>query len=117
MDDKELVERAVKSRDVAAFNLLARQNQSKVRGLLLRLTRGNHALADDLAQETFLEAWRGIANFRGESSFSTWLYRIAYRAFSCRRESAKPTSPSTTGKEQRPAARARRRRASISHAP
>src|ERR1041385_5205893 len=81
MDDRELVERAVQSRDVAAFNLLARQNQSKVRGLLLRLTRGNHALADDLAQETFLEAWRGIANFRGESSFSTWLYRIAYSRF------------------------------------
>ena len=78
MDD--LVARAM-SRDVAAFSMLARQHQSKVRGLLLRLTRGNHAAADDLAQETFLEAWRGIANFRGESQFSTWLYRIAYSRF------------------------------------
>ncbi len=67
--------------DVAAFSALARLNQSKVRGLLLRLTRGNHALADDLAQETFLEAWRGLARFRGDSAFATWLYRIAYSRF------------------------------------
>lgn len=77
---EELVQRAV-ARDVAAFSQLARQHQSKVRGLLLRLTRGNHALADDLAQETFLEAWRAIANFRGDSQFATWLYRIAYSRF------------------------------------
>jgi RNA polymerase sigma-70 factor (ECF subfamily) len=76
----ELVSRAV-AKDVAAFNLLARKHQSQVRGLLLRLTRGNHALADDLAQETFLEAWRGIGNFRGDSTFATWLYRIAYSRF------------------------------------
>jgi RNA polymerase sigma-70 factor (ECF subfamily) len=76
----DLVGRAV-AKDVAAFSQLARQHQSQVRGLLLRLTRGNHAQADDLAQETFLEAWRAIGNFRGESSFSTWLYRIAYSRF------------------------------------
>ena len=77
---EDLVSRAV-ARDVAAFSQLARRHQSAVRGLLLRLTRGNHAAADDLAQETFLEAWRAIANFRGESQFSTWLYRIAYSRF------------------------------------
>lgn len=81
MEDGTLVERAVAMRDVAAFSALVRLHQSKVRGLLLRLTRGNHAAADDLAQETFLEAWRGITNFRGEASFSTWLYRIAYSRF------------------------------------
>ena len=80
MDESDLVARAA-ARDVAAFSALARAHQSKVRGLLLRLTRGNHALADDLAQETFLEAWRAIANFRGDSAFSTWLYRIAYSRF------------------------------------
>ncbi len=52
-----------------------------MRGLLLRLTRGNHALADDLAQETFLEAWRGLANFRGDSAFATWLYASPYSRF------------------------------------
>ena len=90
MDDSALVERAVGTRDVAAFSQLARLHQSRVRGLLLRLTRGNHAAADDLAQETFLEAWRGIANFRGESSFSTWLYRIAYSRFLMQARKRKP---------------------------
>ncbi len=80
MDDPTLIERATQ-KDVAAFSALARLHQSKVRGLLLRLTRGNHATADDLAQETFLEAWRAIGNFRGDSAFATWLYRIAYSRF------------------------------------
>ncbi|HTP75714.1 MAG TPA: sigma-70 family RNA polymerase sigma factor [Rhizomicrobium sp.] len=93
MDDSALVERAVGTRDVAAFSQLARLHQSRVRGLLLRLTRGNHAAADDLAQETFLEAWRGIANFRGESSFSTWLYRIAYSRFLMQARKRKPDEP------------------------
>ncbi len=90
MDDSTLVERAVASRDVAAFSALARMHQSKVRGLLLRLTRGNRATADDLAQETFLAAWRGIATFRGESSFATWLYRIAYSRFLMQRRKRDP---------------------------
>jgi RNA polymerase sigma factor (sigma-70 family) len=90
MDDGALVERAVALRDVAAFSALARLHQSKVRGLLLRLTRGNHAAADDLAQETFIEAWRGIQSFRGESSFSTWLYRIAYSRFLMQVRKRKP---------------------------
>src|ERR1700742_4084693 len=80
MDESTLVAQAV-TRDVAAFSALARLHQSKVRGLLLRLARGNHALADDLAQETFLEAWRAIARFRADSAFATWLYRIAYSRF------------------------------------
>lgn len=89
MEDDTLVARAV-GRDVAAFSALARQHQSKVRGLLLRLTRGNHAAADDLAQETFLEAWRGIAAFRGDSAFATWLYRIAYSRFLMAARKRKP---------------------------
>ena len=89
MEEREIVERAA-AKDVAAFNALARRHQSQVRGLLLRLTRGNHALADDLAQETFLEAWRGLANFRGDSAFSTWLYRIAYSRFLMSARKRKP---------------------------
>ena len=61
-----------------------------MRGLLLRLTRGNHATADDLAQETFLEAWRGIGGFRGDSAFATWLYRIAYTRFLMAARKRKP---------------------------
>jgi len=89
MDDPGLIDRAIR-KDVAAFNALARLHQSKVRGLLLRLTRGNHATADDLAQETFLEAWRAIGNFRGDSAFATWLYRIAYSRFLMQARKRKP---------------------------
>ena len=42
---------------------------------------GNQALSDDLTQETFIKAWQGIGGFRGLSSFSTWLYRIAFNTF------------------------------------
>ncbi|HEX3673414.1 MAG TPA: sigma-70 family RNA polymerase sigma factor [Rhizomicrobium sp.] len=67
--------------DSAAFGALVRLHQSNVRGFLLRMTRGDAALADDLAQDTFLEAYRKIARFRGEGSFAGWLYRIAYTRY------------------------------------
>jgi RNA polymerase sigma factor (sigma-70 family) len=80
MSDRELAERA-RSGDTAAFAALVRLFQSRLRGFLLRLTRGDRALADDLAQETFLEAWRKAAQFRGEGSFGGWLTRIAYTRY------------------------------------
>lgn len=46
-----------------------------------RLTKGDDARADDLAQETFLKAYRNIRKFRGGARFSTWLYRIAQNTF------------------------------------
>lgn len=52
-----------------------------LRGFLLRLTRGDTALADDLAQDAFLDAWRKIAQFRGEGSFRGWLARIAFTRY------------------------------------
>ena len=67
--------------DAAAFGLLVREHKSALRGYLRRLTRGNHALADDLAQETFLEAHRKIAQFQGHGSFTGWLYAIAWSRF------------------------------------
>lgn len=63
--------------DRAAFGQLLQRHQSGVRGCLRRLCAGNDALADDLAQETFVLAWRNLASFRQEARFSTWLYRIA----------------------------------------
>jgi RNA polymerase sigma-70 factor (ECF subfamily) len=75
--------------DSAAFNALVREHQSKVRGFLRRLARGDAALADDLAQETFLEAWRKIAQFRGEGSFSGWLCGIAWSRFLMERRKRK----------------------------
>ncbi len=61
-----------------AFGELMRRHQNKIRALLLRLTRGNRTLCDDLTQETFLRAYRGMASFEGRARFTTWLHRIAY---------------------------------------
>lgn len=61
--------------------MLVARHQSDVRSTLRRLTRGNLALADDLAQESFVKAWRSIGDFRGDASFKTWMFRIAYRTF------------------------------------
>jgi RNA polymerase sigma factor (sigma-70 family) len=58
-----------------------RRHQGLVRAQLRRLLGDDPALADDLAQETFVLAWRKLAQFRGESRFSTWLYRIAHTCF------------------------------------
>lgn len=75
------LERRAATGDVAAFGVLVRQHQSALRGFLRRLTRGDHALADDLSQETFLEAHRKIAQFQGSGSFAGWLYAIAWSRF------------------------------------
>ena len=80
MEDNALASLAAAG-DAAAFALLVRQHQSRLRGFLRRLTRGDHALADDLAQESFLEAWRKIAQFQGRGSFAGWLTRIAYSRY------------------------------------
>ena len=79
--DAQLIARVVVQDDRHAFSELVRRYQSAVRGTLRRLTAGNHALADDLAQETFLLAYRNLKSFRQEARFSTWLYRIATNAF------------------------------------
>jgi RNA polymerase sigma factor (sigma-70 family) len=79
--DEQLIARVVVQDDRHAFSELVRRYQSGVRATLRRLTAGNHALADDLAQETFLSAYRNLPSFRQEARFSTWLYRIATNAF------------------------------------
>jgi len=79
--DAQLIARVVVHDDRHAFSELVRRHQSAVRATLRRLTAGNHALADDLAQETFLLAYRNIKSFRQEARFSTWLYRIATNVF------------------------------------
>lgn len=65
------------SDDRHAFAELVKRHQSAVRACLRKLTAGNRALADDLAQDTFVLAWRNLKSFRQEARFSTWLYRIA----------------------------------------
>jgi RNA polymerase sigma factor (sigma-70 family) len=77
VSDAQLIARALVGDDRHAFAELVRRHQSTVRACLRKLTAGNHALADDLAQETFVLAWRNLKSFRQEARFSTWLYRIA----------------------------------------
>ena len=81
LTDAELIARVVVRDDRHAFSELVRRHQSAVRTTLRRLTTGNHALADDLAQETFMLAYRNLGSFRQEAKFSTWLYRIATNAY------------------------------------
>ena len=81
LSDADLVARVLLDDDHHAFAELVRNHQSTVRGLLRQLTRTDAALADDLAQETFVRAYKNIRSFRGEAKFSTWLYRIAYNCF------------------------------------
>lgn len=66
--------------DSAAFGVLVRTHQSRLRGFLLRLTKGNSALADDLAQETFLEGFKKIGQY-GDGSFFGWLCAIAWSRY------------------------------------
>jgi len=77
VSDAQLIARCVVADDRHAFAELVRRHQSSVRACLRKLTAGNHALADDLAQDTFVLAWRNVKAFRQEARFSTWLYRIA----------------------------------------
>ena len=77
VSDAQLIARATVGDDRHAFAELVRRHQSTVRACLRKLTAGNHALADDLSQETFVLAWRNLKSFRQEARFSTWLYRIA----------------------------------------
>ena len=74
-----------------AFDQLVRKYQSPVRRFFLYQTLGDSQLSDDLAQDTFIKAYTHIAQFRGTSSFKTWLMRIAYNVFYdyCRSEKQK----------------------------
>lgn len=79
--DSDLIARVLVNDDRNAFGELVRRYQSEVRQFLRRLTRDDAARADDLAQETFVKAYRSLRQFHGDAKFSSWLYRIAHRSF------------------------------------
>lgn len=74
-DDAQLVARSLRQ-DQEAFGLLIDRHAAAIVNLAYRMV-GNRAEAEDLAQETFLAAFKSLSTFRSDSKFSTWLYRIA----------------------------------------
>ena len=76
-DDQQLVKR-VQSGDKRAFDLLVLKYQNRIMGLVVRFVHDPHE-AQDVTQEAFIKAYRALANFRGDSAFYTWLYRIAIK--------------------------------------
>jgi RNA polymerase sigma-70 factor (ECF subfamily) len=81
LSDISLVTQVAVLHNKKAFDQLVRKYQSSVRRFFLNQTGGDQQLSDDLAQETFIKAYTHITNFKGISSFSTWLMRIAYNVF------------------------------------
>ena len=75
LSEADAIERA-KRGDAAAFEALYNLHKRRVYSLCLRMT-ANTASAEDLTQEAFLQLFRKIGTFRGESAFSTWLHRMA----------------------------------------
>jgi RNA polymerase sigma-70 factor (ECF subfamily) len=92
-----LVARA-RAGDRTAFAALVQAHQGYLRRLLRRLCQGDDARADELAQEAFLRAWRGLPQFRGEARFRTWLTRLAYSALSADRAPL-PAAPDSEASE------------------
>ncbi len=74
LDEQTLVVRAQEG-DVGAFEVLARRHQAALYRLAARVM-GDPTEAEDALQEALIDAWRRIARFRGDSAFSTWMYRV-----------------------------------------
>lgn len=92
--DQQLVER-IQRGDKAAFDLLVAKYQRKIFRLLSRLIR-DQAEVEDIAQEAFIKAYRALPNFRGDSAFYTWLYRIAINTAKNHLVSLGRRAPTTT---------------------
>jgi RNA polymerase sigma-70 factor (ECF subfamily) len=78
-EDKEIIERCRKG-DIGAFNELVKQYEKQVYNFAYRLTN-NYDDANDIAQDAFLRVFNAIGNFRGDASFTTWLFRITTNVF------------------------------------
>jgi RNA polymerase sigma-70 factor (ECF subfamily) len=74
-EERELVRRA-QAGDLGAYDDLVRRYQERIYATLYHMT-SNHEDANDLAQEAFIKAYQSLKSFKGDSSFFTWLYRIA----------------------------------------
>jgi RNA polymerase sigma-70 factor (ECF subfamily) len=92
--DQQLVER-VQRGDKGAFDLLVSKYQRKIFRLLSRIIR-DQAEVEDVAQEAFIKAYRALPNFRGDSAFYTWLYRIAINTAKNHLVSQRRRAPTST---------------------
>lgn len=86
--DKELIDLYIKSSDECAFEEIFNRYIDKIYSLAFRITRNNH-LTEDIVQEIFIILSQKLDTFRGDSSFSTWLYRISTNAALMRLRSEK----------------------------
>ena len=93
--DQQLVVRA-QAGDKRAFELLVIKYQRKVERLLSRIIRNQDEI-QDVAQESFIKAYRALANFRGDSAFYTWLYRISVNTAKNYLVSQGRRAPTSTG--------------------
>lgn len=78
-EERALIERC-RQHDLEAFDELVRLYERRIFNFALRLS-GNHHDAEDITVETFIRVFNAIANFRGDATFSTWLFRIAHNVF------------------------------------
>lgn len=81
IDELRLIAQCALGDNRKAFGQLVEAYQPQLRRFVMNLTGGDETLTDDLAQETFIKAYLNIRNFKGLSSFGTWIYRIAYNEF------------------------------------
>lgn len=91
-DDIQLVSRVAVLQDRRAFDTLVKRHQESIRRFFLNQTCGDAQLSDDLAQDTFVKAYLNIGQFHGKSTFSTWLFRIAYNVFYDYNRGHRPTA-------------------------
>ena len=81
LDDTVLIELAINRNDQQAYGELVNRHQSNLRYSMRQLTDWNEALADDLVQDAFVQAFKELHKFRNKAKFSSWLYRIGYNTF------------------------------------
>ena len=97
-DENQLIQKIVHG-DTAAFALLVNRYQGMAFGIAFKILQSREA-AEEVAQDAFLKAFRGLAGFKQDAKFSTWLYRIVYTtAISRTRRQQLPTQPLESGDE------------------
>ncbi|NVJ60496.1 MAG: RNA polymerase sigma factor [Gammaproteobacteria bacterium] len=79
--DEQLISLVVSIDDREAFSVLVKRHQSALRQFLRRVSGGDYALSDDIAQDSFILAYEKLAQFSNQGSFAAWLRTLAYRRF------------------------------------